>query len=122
MTRQGWIFSVVAAVIALVVGGLGALVVAPASRPGVLVGAACGLAVQLLSFWAIAVWLFPGKGLLAYGLGLLGRMAAFGIVALLVIPAAGLGLAPTLFSLAGVFWATTLVEPLCLRTRTQTIS
>lgn len=122
MTRQGWIFSAFCAAVSLAVAGLGALVVGPESRTAVVFGAACAFVVQVFTFWTIAVWLFPGKGFAAYGLGLLGRMAAFTVVALAVIPATGLGFAPTLFSLVGVFWATTLVEPLCTRTRTQTIS
>lgn len=122
MKEQGSRFSLVAAALAAAVGLIGALWASPASRPGVLFGAAVAFALQVAVFWTVAVWLFPGKGMLAYGLGLLARMLVFGVVALLVVPAAGFALAPTLFTLAGVFWVTTLVEPLYLKTRTQTIS
>lgn len=122
MKRQGIRFTVVAAAISVAVAVVGALAVSPPARPGVYVGAGLAFALQVLVFWLLAVWLFPGRGMMTYGLGLLGRMFVFGVVALALAPRAGLALIPTLFSLAGVFWVTTMVEPLFLKIRTQTIS
>lgn len=122
MTRRALTFSAVAAAIALAVALVGAALVPAEARRGVYVGAVIALVSQLFFFWLVAVWLFPGRAGLAYGLGMLGRMFVFGVVALVVVPKLALGVGPTLFSLVGVFWVTTMVEPLFLRTRTQTIS
>lgn len=118
MKRQGLIFSTVAVALAAAVTLLAMLLAEPSARAGVAIGASAALALQVGLFWLLAVWLFPGKGMLAYGLGLLARFAVFALLALLVVPAARLPFGPTLFTLAGVFWVTTLVEPLFLKTRT----
>lgn len=91
---------------------------APAERPAVLAGAGLGALVQAAGFWIFAVWLFPGRLWEGYGLGLLARFAAFAAVALWMVPALGLPLAATLFAMVGVFWLTTVVEPLFMKART----
>ena len=73
---------------------------------------------QAAGFWIFAVWLFPGRLWEGYGLGLLARFAAFAVVALWMVPALGLPLAATLFAMVGVFWLTTVVEPLFMKART----
>lgn len=104
----------VAAAIALV--GLG---LAPQHRDGVLAGAGIAALVQVAVFWLFFVWLYPGRGWHGYGMGLLVRLAVFAVAAFVVVPRAGLPLAATLFSLVGVFWLTTVLEPVFLKTRTS---
>jgi hypothetical protein len=107
---------------ALAAAALVALVgtsMAPRFRDGILAGAGIGVAVQVAVFWIFMVWLLPGKGWTAYGLGLLVRLAIFALAAFVLVPLAGLPLAATLFSLVGVFWLTTMMEPVFLKTRTS---
>ena len=103
-----------AAFVALVGVGL-----APRFRDGVIAGAGMGAAVQVAAFWLFFVWLYPDRGWHGYGLGLVVRLAVFALAAFVLVPAAGLPLAATLFSLVGVFWLTTMMEPLFLKTRTS---
>ena len=92
---------------------------APAGeRDAVVVGAGLGALVQAAGFWIFAVWLFPGRLWEGYGLGLLARFAVFAAVALWLVPALGLSLGVTLFAMVGVFWLTTVVEPLFMKART----
>lgn len=118
MTRQGLRYSVIAVVLSALVVLVGVRM-APAYRDGVLAGALMGLAVQVLVFWAFFVWLYPGRAWHGYGLGLLVRLFVFALAAFVVVPAAGLPFAATLFALVGVFWLTTVIEPLFLKTRTS---
>ncbi|HEX2201839.1 MAG TPA: hypothetical protein VHG91_01005 [Longimicrobium sp.] len=119
MTTQGIRYTAFAVVAAALVAAAGVRMGGEAYRDGVLWGAAIGFAVQVAAFWIFAVWLYPGRAWHGYGMGLVARMAAFGVAALLVVPRAGLPLAATLFSLVGVFWLTTVVEPVFLKTRTS---
>lgn len=119
MTAQAVRFTAVAIALAALVAAVGLAFAGPAHRGGVLAGAALGMLVQVAAFWAFAVWLFPGRAWHGYGMGMLARLAAFGAAAFLMVPLAGLPFAATLFSLVGVFWLTTLVEPLFLKTRTS---
>lgn len=118
MTRLGLRYSAIAFALAALVAVAGALM-APAYRDGVLAGAGMALLVQVAVFWAFFVWLYPGRAWHGYGLGLLVRLAMFALAAFVIVPAAGLPLAATLFSLVGVFWLTTIMEPLFLKTRTS---
>jgi hypothetical protein len=115
---QGLRYTAAALAAAALVAAAG-LRMAPAYRDGVLAGAAVGVAVQVAVFWVFMVWLYPGRGWTGYGLGLLVRMAVFGLAAFLLVPKLGLPFAATLFSLVGVFWLTTMMEPLFLKTRTS---
>jgi hypothetical protein len=111
-------FTAVCALVAALVVLIGGAVVAPPQRDAVRAGAAIGAVVQVAGFWIFAVWLFPGRLWEGYGLGLLARFAAFAVVALWMVPAMGLPLAVTLFAMVGVFWLTTMVEPLFMKART----
>ena len=84
----------------------------------VAVGAGTGGAFQVLSFWTLAA-LFPGRQMLAFGLGMLGRLALVAGVALVLLPLTGLAAAPTLFALVTVLFATTLLEPVFLAADTR---
>lgn len=110
--REGWRYTAAAGAILLLVGGGGVLFTAGAPRSGVLAGAAIAVVVQVAAFWLLFVWLLPHRIGLAHGLGMLVRFAAVGLVALAWLPRANLPLGPTLFSLVGVLFLTTLVEPL----------
>lgn len=118
MKQQGIRYTVAALAAAALVAVAG-VSMAPRFRDGVLAGAGIGVAVQVAVFWIFFVWLFPGRGWHGYGLGLLVRLAIFALAAFVVVPAAGLPLAATLFSLVGVFWLTTVMEPVFLKTRTS---
>lgn len=118
MKRQAVRFTalcLLAASVVTVAGGA----MAPGSRDGVAVGALLAALTQAAAFWTFAVWLFPGRLWEGYGLGMLARMVVFGVAALWAVPALGMPFAPTLFSLATVFWLTTMVEPLFLKARTS---
>jgi hypothetical protein len=110
-------FTAVCAAAAILVMLIGAWWV-PADRAAVGAGALIGALVQAAGFWIFAVWLFPRRLWEGYGLGLLVRLAAFAAVALWMVPAMGLPLAVTLFAMVGVFWMTTVVEPLFMKART----
>lgn len=99
---------------ALLVGLIGSSF-APQWSDGIWTGALIGLAVQLAGFWVFFVWMLPGQVLLAYGLGMLVRMIALGVVAMAWLPGSGLPAGPTLFSLVGVLFLTTLIEPVILK-------
>ena len=118
MKQQGLRYTAAALAAAALVAVVG-LGLAPRHRDGVLAGAGIGVAVQVAVFWLFFVWLYPGRAWHGYGLGLLVRLAMFALAAFVLVPAAGLPLAATLLSLVGVFWLTTMLEPLFLKTRTS---
>lgn len=117
MSRPG-VFVALVAGVALLVALAGAALAGPRAATGVWVGAAVGGLFQLLSFGAMLA-LFPGRQMLAFGLGMLGRFALVAVVALVVLPRSGLAAAPTLFALVTVLFATTLLEPLFLAADTR---
>lgn len=117
--RRGVVFTLVALVVALVVGGLGTVGRDEAGRTGVWVGVAIGFLIQVVGFWLLFVFAFPGRVVLAHGLGMLIRMLALGVVALVWLPVSGLRPAPTLLAMVGVLFLTMLVEPVVLKTSTE---
>lgn len=116
--KRGLVYTAAALAVAAVIALIG-LGMAPQYRQGVLAGAGIGAVVQVAVFWLFFVWLYPDRGWHGYGLGLLVRLAVFAVAAFVVVPQAGLPLAATLFSLVGVFWLTTMLEPVFLKTRTS---
>ena len=111
--RVGVWYTAVAVLMAGLVGVVGSGTTGDGS--GVWAGALIGLVVQVVGFWLLFVWLLPRKRGLAHGLGMLLRFAAVAAVALLWLPDAGLAAAPTLFSLVGVLFLTTVAEPVVLQ-------
>ena len=105
-------YSALATLLALLVWLAGTFLAPQSAHLGVVIGAAIGLLLQLVLFWALIAWRFADRPWLGYMLGMLGRFAVFAAVAFLLIPRFDLPLGATLFSLAGVFWLTTLIEPL----------
>lgn len=112
-TATRYALSVVA--VGLAVGGMGSLA-RPEWRAGVWLGAAVGVAAQVLLFWTMFLWLFPGRRLLAHGLGMIARLMVFAMVALLLLSAPAGAAAATLFALVAVFFVSTVLEPVFLRT------
>lgn len=116
--KRGLTYTAAALAVALVIALIG-LGLAPQYQAGVLAGAGMGAVVQVAVFWLFFVWLYPDRGWHGYGLGLLVRLFVFSVAAFIVVPRAGLPMAATLFSLVGVFWLTTMLEPVFLKTRTS---
>jgi hypothetical protein len=101
-----------AATAATLLVALIALAAAPAGDwRGVAFGAGAALGVQVLLFWVLGALLFPDRRMVVMGLAMGGRFVAFGLLALLAVPALGLPAAATLLTLVGVFLATSLLEP-----------
>ena len=117
--KRGVVFTAAALAVAAVVGMVGAMGVDEAGREGVWVGVAIGFAVQVVGFWLLFVFAFPDRVVLAHGLGVLIRMLALGVVALVWLPVSGLRAAPTLLAMVGVLFLTMLVEPLVMKTSTE---
>lgn len=116
--KQGIRYTAAALAVAAAVALVG-VTMAPRHGEGVLAGAGIAVVVQVAVFWLFFVWLYPGRGWHGYGMGLLVRLAVFAVAAFVVVPRAGLPLAATLFSLVGVFWLTTVLEPVFLKTHTS---
>jgi hypothetical protein len=114
-------YSLGATLVTLAVAGIGSVLVAPAEVDGVVAGAGAGLLLQVVSFWVLAVWLFPTRRLMVVGLGMGLRMAVL-LAAALAVPDTGLPLAPTLLTLVTVFVFTTLLEPIVFQLETKRAS
>jgi len=115
MTKHGQRFALLAAVAAVAVAALGVLLAGAGAWRAVTVGVALAWGVQVALFWALAVWLFPGRLALVYGLGMAARFVLLGVTAFIVVPLSGLSPEATLFSLVALMFTTTLLEPLALR-------
>lgn len=118
--RRGMWYTVGSAGVALLVALLGSAMVGERGRSGVWVGAGVALAVQLLAFWVLFVWVLPRRWVLAHGLGLMARLLTVGVAAMVLVPRSGMAAAPTLFSLVAVLFATTLIEPVVLKIEPKT--
>jgi hypothetical protein len=84
--------------------------VGPEGRQGASVGAAIAAGWQMLVLGVLAVAL-PGNQLIAHGVGMLARLAMVVAAGVVIVPATGLPLAPTLLTMVTVLFATTLIEP-----------
>lgn len=107
-------FVLVAALMTVVIGGVGGMVSAPEHHTAVWLGAGLAFFGQLLLVALFFGFTFATRPLLAHGMGMLGRLLLVGTVALFWVPWAGLPAAPLLFSLVAVLFTTTLIEPLFL--------
>jgi hypothetical protein len=110
-----------ATAVALLAVAIGRLVVEPAAWVGVVAGAGAALVLQLGVFFVFGLLLFPTRRLVVFGLGMVLRMFSILVLALLA-PVLGLPLAPTLFTLVGVFVLTSLLEPILLLSEPQRAS
>ncbi|HEX9936398.1 MAG TPA: hypothetical protein VGB15_04725 [Longimicrobium sp.] len=96
--------------IAAVVWAAALAFVGPEGRQGASVGAAIAAGWQVLVLGVLAVAL-PGNQLIAHGVGMLARLAMVIAAGVVIVPATGLPLAPTLLTMVTVLFATTLIEP-----------
>ena len=88
----------------------------PVGRRGVAVAAAVALPVQIGSFAALVHLRARQKPfLIAWVGGTLLRMAAIGVVAVVVVRSGGEGVVPTLMALASFFFGLLLLEPIYFR-------
>lgn len=110
--------ALVAAVTALVIVAGGPMA-GPAGREAVTTGALLGGIFQAAAFLALAT-LFPDRGAVVFGVGMLGRFLVVALAALVLVPVAGLTPAPTLFALVSVLFGTSLIEPVFLSAGTRT--
>jgi hypothetical protein len=95
---------------------LAATAIAPAGGwRGAAAGAAIAFGVQMALVLGLGT-LLPGRRVLAVGLAMLGRFAAFAAVALVLVlaPGTGLPVAVTLLTLVTVFMVGSLLEPVLL--------
>jgi hypothetical protein len=103
---------VAAALAAASVVMLIALGLAPASaRPGIVAGGVLALAVQVALLPFLLRRVSGTNVLAAIGISMGCRFLFFGIAAFVLVPVLALPLGPTLFTLAGVFFVTSLLEP-----------
>lgn len=98
------------AAIAAVVWAAGLAFVGPEGRRGVAAGAAIAAGWQALVLAILTVAL-PHNRLIAHGVGMLARLAMVVAAGLVIVPATGLPLGPTLLTMVTVLFATTLIEP-----------
>ena len=97
---------------------LGLIFAGPGEHRAVVTSGAVAWAVQIVGF-AVARRLAAGNVMAGWGLGMLLRVATLAIYALVIIEPLALPAAPALLSLAAFFFASTLIEPLLLETRTS---
>ena len=119
MKKGGALFAAASLVIiAAGAGLLGLIFAGPGEHRAIVTSAAVAWAVQLVAF-AIARMLAAGNVIAGWGLGMLLRLATLAVYALVIVEALALPTAPALLSLAAFFFASTLIEPLLLETRSS---
>ncbi|MEO6445909.1 MAG: hypothetical protein ABIZ91_07815 [Gemmatimonadaceae bacterium] len=114
--RQYMLFAVVGAIIITAAGGVLAMVYAGApERQAIVISAVVAFVVQLVSFAILR--LTAEKNVIAgWGLGAIIRMLVFVVYALVIVKALGLPASAAMISMAVFLFASTLVEPLFLKT------
>jgi len=101
-------------VVLALASGLTVLLPQPELVRSVWISAAFAVAVQLAAFGLTRVTQ-PANVIAGWGAGMLLRVMALAVYALLVVKALGLAMGPALLSLAGFFFVTTLLEPVFLK-------
>ena len=117
MTTSALVRYAAALLAAALLAALVATAIAPAGEwRGAVAGAGIAFVVQVALVVGTGT-LFAGRRLLAAGLAMLGRFAAFAAVALVLIlvPETGLPVAVTLLTLVAVYTAGALLEPVFFR-------
>jgi hypothetical protein len=109
--RPGVSFALASAVLALLVALAGLGIAGVGVMREVAGGALVGWAVQAALFALCVEWLFPGRLVPAYVVGMLSRLLLIAVAAWIWVPLAGLEAAPTLLSLVAVLFLTTVLEP-----------
>ena len=95
---------------------LGLIFAQPGEHRAIATSAGVAWVVQLVGF-AIARAVATTSVIAGWGLGVLLRLAALAVYALVIVNAFAMPAAPALLSLATFFFASTLIEPLLLETR-----
>ncbi len=108
-------FTVVLLLLAVVIGGGATLIFGSHLSDGIWAGTAAGSLVQLLIFHAMLVPAGPQRIMLAHLSGVLVRFLSVGLMAFLIIPAAGLPEAATLLSMVGCLFLITMIEAVFLK-------
>jgi len=110
------LFSIVGAVVIAMASGVLALVYrTPAERDAIAISAVVAFVVQLVAFGIVR--LSAEKNLIAgWGLGAILRFLVFVVYALVIVKALGLPATAAMISMAVFLFASTLVEPLFLKT------
>lgn len=111
MKRPGVSFALASAALALLVALAGLGIAGVGVVREVVSGAAVGWAVQAALFALCVEWLFPGRLVPAYVMGMVSRLLLIAVAAWIWVPLAGLEAAPTLLSLVAVLFLTTVLEP-----------
>ena len=116
MTRALAIYGALSIAIAVIVGGLLALVAfkGPGDGSAIALSAIVVVLVQLIAF-AIAKRITPINLVAGWGAGTLIRFFTLVTYAIIVAKVLTVPLAPALVSMAALFFLTTLVEPLLLK-------
>ena len=110
MTRSAWGFVGAAGAVSLAVLVAGRALAGPGGNQGVGLGVTIA-AVQVGASLLLADVLFPRQRFLAYGLGMLIRLALVAGTALVLVPALGTAAAPTLFALVSMLCLLAVLEP-----------
>lgn len=114
MKRFGMFAGVTAAVILALAWGLTLVMPDPAVVRSVWISAAFAVLVQLAAF-GLTRATQPANVIAGWGAGMIVRVMALALYALLVVKALGLVMGPAMLSLAGFFFVTTLIEPVFLK-------
>ena len=115
MRRMGLSYTVATVLIGVAITALGLAVADGDAAAGVAFGAAAGVVVQVGIFWALFIQALPDRPGIAHAIGVGVRMAAVAGMAFLGVAAAGVPPAPTLFSMVGCLFASTLLEAQYIR-------
>jgi hypothetical protein len=106
--------TVTAAVVLALAWSLTRLMPDPAVSRSVWISAAVAVAVQLAAF-GLTRATQAANVLAGWGAGMIIRVMALAVYALLAVKLLGLVMGPALLSLAGFFFVTTLIEPVFLK-------
>lgn len=114
MKRYATFAGVTVVVVLVLAWGLTLLMPQPEMARSIWISAVFAVAVQLVAF-ALTRVTQPANVLAGWGAGLMIRLMALAVYALLVVKSLGLVMAPALLSLVGFFFVTTLLEPVFLK-------
>ncbi len=114
MKRFAKFAGVTAAVVLVLAWGAMLVMKDPEVRRAVWMSAAFAVAVQLAAF-GLTRATQPANVIAGWGAGMIIRVAALTVYALLVVKSLSLPMGPALLSLAAFFFVTTLIEPVFLK-------
>ena len=91
-------------------GALAAWMAAPAHRAGALWGVFAGVVLQAPLGWITLRAIGTDRFMLVWGVGMLVRLGAVGVAALILVPVLGPGAPPMLVAMVGVLGALLVIE------------